>query len=475
MSTGTRSRPRTGTRWRARSPSACGCRRGPPRCWRPGRSRAPAGCASARGSRSTPRCSCSPPRCCCRCWSRARAAGRSRTNWPRGASDVRERASPAARRPRVGGGRRRRSSRCSPTPRTPPAGSILNRIADYLAGNLAGVGRALVVVFLLADRAAARPRGRGSPRRASCSRSAPSPPRVTPARPSRASRASSTTGCTSSRGAVWLGGIVLLVALWWPVVRFYARAHARWRSRGMCWRPSAASPAARSRSSSRPASSAWSPRWAELSALWDTDYGRLLTLKIIIVGAIAAASFAHALRLRPRLLAAEPASARSRSSAGTGGSGGRSRGSRRCRRRRRRASSPSRSRRASSSEAEPGARRPVCDPCPLPRPAADELAVAGQRRFQRRGRVGAAHPAGGHGARSACSTSAASPRSSPDRRPRRERRAVRHRLPALPPAARRRRRSGQRRPRRRRGSPRSGTPPEAGAARARSSLARTRR
>lgn len=39
-----------------------------------------------------------------------------------------------------------------------------------------------------------------------------------------------------------------------------------------------------------------------ISALWQTGYGRLLMVKIVLVGAIAAASALHALRLRPRLL-----------------------------------------------------------------------------------------------------------------------------------------------------------------------------
>jgi copper transport protein len=40
------------------------------------------------------------------------------------------------------------------------------------------------------------------------------------------------------------------------------------------------------------------------AALWDTAYGRVLAIKIGLVGLIALASYAHAIRLRPRLLAA---------------------------------------------------------------------------------------------------------------------------------------------------------------------------
>jgi len=41
-------------------------------------------------------------------------------------------------------------------------------------------------------------------------------------------------------------------------------------------------------------------------ALWQSAYGRVLAVKVVLVAAIAAASYAHALRLRPRLLAANP-------------------------------------------------------------------------------------------------------------------------------------------------------------------------
>lgn len=43
-----------------------------------------------------------------------------------------------------------------------------------------------------------------------------------------------------------------------------------------------------------------------LAALWETAYGRILAVKIGLVALIALASYAHALRLRPALLAANP-------------------------------------------------------------------------------------------------------------------------------------------------------------------------
>ena len=44
----------------------------------------------------------------------------------------------------------------------------------------------------------------------------------------------------------------------------------------------------------------------QLQALWQTSYGRVLAVKIALVGLIALASYAHALRLRPRILTANP-------------------------------------------------------------------------------------------------------------------------------------------------------------------------
>jgi copper transport protein len=44
----------------------------------------------------------------------------------------------------------------------------------------------------------------------------------------------------------------------------------------------------------------------EPQALWQTAYGRILAVKMALVGLIALASYGHALRLRPRMLAANP-------------------------------------------------------------------------------------------------------------------------------------------------------------------------
>jgi len=112
-----------------------------------------------------------------------------------------------------------------------------------------------------------------------------------------------------------------------------------------------------------------------VSALWETGYGQLLGVKILIVGVIAAASAVHALRLRPRML--HP----------SGASDDRERRHWRLLR-----TEPLLGLgvvavvaflvafplppRQLGEAGEARAAGPTCDPCPLPRPAADELPVA---------------------------------------------------------------------------------------------------
>lgn len=106
-------------------------------------------------------------------------------------------------------------------------------------------------------------------------------------------------------GGIWLGGIAQIAATWLP------------RLRG-------ADPSLR-----RTVMGSVLPRFGEiavpafllvvftgltsaifqlghLDALWSTAYGRVLMAKVALVGLIALASYAHAIRLRPRLLAANP-------------------------------------------------------------------------------------------------------------------------------------------------------------------------
>jgi len=248
-------------------------------------------------------------------------------------------------------------------------GVDLGRMGDYLAGNVAGLARALVVVLLvvaalLCDR---RPRAAAGAALlalgaiAASGHAGSADPRV----PSILN-----DWLHLASGAVWLGGIALLFVLWWPVVRSAERATRLAVARHVL------------APFGRVAGGAFAlvvstglvslvTQLGRIAALWETSYGRLLALKIAAVGLIAAASAVHALRLRPRLgvtddpeverrhwrlwrsepwlalavvaavagLVAFPLPPRQLVQAGR-------------------------------------AQAAVCDPCPLPRPAADELAVA---------------------------------------------------------------------------------------------------
>lgn len=112
-----------------------------------------------------------------------------------------------------------------------------------------------------------------------------------------------------------------------------------------------------------------------LSALWQTGYGQLLSVKIVIVATVAMASAVHALRLRPRLLAtADGASSierrhwrlvRSEPLLGVAIVGVVAS----------LVAFPLPPRQLGEAD-DARAAGPACDPCPLPRPAADELPVA---------------------------------------------------------------------------------------------------
>mgnify|MGYP003288045518 CR=1 FL=1 len=111
-------------------------------------------------------------------------------------------------------------------------------------------------------------------------------------------------------------------------------------------------------------------------ALWETGYGRVLLVKVALVGLIASASYGHALRLRPRLLAANPHPderlqrrhwrlLRSESLLGLGVVVAVAF----------LVAFPLPPRQLGEAD-EAVAAGPPCDPCPLPRPEANELSVA---------------------------------------------------------------------------------------------------
>jgi hypothetical protein len=115
-----------------------------------------------------------------------------------------------------------------------------------------------------------------------------------------------------------------------------------------------------------------------VQGLWETAYGRVLLVKIALVGLIAAASYVHALRLRPRLVAPNPHPderlerrhwrlLRSEPLLGLGVVAAVSF----------LVAFPLPPRQLGEAD-QAAAAGPPCDPCPLPRPAAGEIAVAEQ-------------------------------------------------------------------------------------------------
>jgi copper transport protein len=174
--------------------------------------------------------------------------------------------------------------------------------------------------------------------------------------------------------AVWIGGIAQIALAWLPVIR-RGGSTLRWEvMRAVLERfGKVALPAFLI-----VASTGLTNALIELghvSALWDSSYGRVLAVKIALVGLIAAASYLHAFRLRPRLLNMRPH---------------RSEGIER-RHWRMLAAEPVFAVAvvavAAALVAFPLPPRQLgevagsvraCDPCPLPTPRADELAVADQ-------------------------------------------------------------------------------------------------
>lgn len=177
--------------------------------------------------------------------------------------------------------------------------------------------------------------------------------------------------------AVWLGGIALIVAVWWPSLRRGEQDSRRAVARHVL--PAfgtVALPAFGIVVATGVVSAV-----IELdhpSALWQTSYGLTLAAKSMLVAAMVSVSYMHALRLRPRLLAANPHPEE------------------RLERRHWRllrsepwlgvavlvaaallASFPLPPRQLSEA-GESEAAAPFCDPCPLPAPEPDQLAVAEQ-------------------------------------------------------------------------------------------------
>lgn len=174
-------------------------------------------------------------------------------------------------------------------------------------------------------------------------------------------------------GSVWLGGMAMLVLVWGPTLRRGASATRDAVARDVV------------PGFGRVALPAFLlvvvtglvnlvVQLGHLDALWRTGYGQVLLAKMALVGLIAAFSATHALRLRPKLLgaSASPRDVRRhwallRSEPAVGvlvlavvGL---------------LVAFPLPPRQLGDAD-EAVAAQPVCDPCPLPAPAPDELAVA---------------------------------------------------------------------------------------------------
>jgi len=251
------------------------------------------------------------------------------------------------------------------------------RVADFLLANEAGVARLLVVALFLGSAWLCHRR-----------------PRMSAALAVLALGAVAASGHASSASprlpsilndwlhllgaGVWLGGIAVLVAVWTPTLRRAEQSARLEVARevlpvfGRVALPAFALVTATGLLSLL-------TQLGHLDALWQTDYGRVLAVKIGLVGVIAALSGGHALRLRPRLLVANPHPPE------------------RLERRHWRlvraepvvgvavvtavallAAFPLPPRQLGEADEAKAAAPAACDPCPLPRPAPDELAVADQ-------------------------------------------------------------------------------------------------
>jgi copper transport protein len=176
--------------------------------------------------------------------------------------------------------------------------------------------------------------------------------------------------------AVWVGGMAQVAVAWLPLARRHGWPLGRAALHGVLERfGRVALPAFFVVATSGLISAVI--QLGEPSSLWNSAYGRVLGAKVFLVALIALASYWHALRLRPRLLAANPHPER------------------RAYRRHWRllfaepvlgvgvlvaaatlVAFPLPPRQLDDTAgAKPTA---VCDPCPLPAPAAGELAVAEQ-------------------------------------------------------------------------------------------------
>ncbi|MGH2953324.1 MAG: CopD family protein [Solirubrobacterales bacterium] len=178
------------------------------------------------------------------------------------------------------------------------------QVGDYLLANTAGLARLLTVASLLAAVALARrARDAAGGAIAIALLSIAFSGHANSAEPR--ALAVSTDWIHLVAGAVWVGGIAQVAAAWVPLVRRVGASTRRGAMRAVLRRfgrvalPAFVLVAASGLTNAL-------VQLGEVPALWETAYGRVLAVKVALVGAIALASYGHAIRLRPRLIAANP-------------------------------------------------------------------------------------------------------------------------------------------------------------------------
>ena len=256
------------------------------------------------------------------------------------------------------------------------AGGALSasRLTDYLFGSLPGFARvATVPLIALAALLAARGRRLGAVPVAAALLAVAASGHASSADPRVPAVLLDWVHLLAA--AVWLGGIGLIAAVWGPALRRRERSLRLYAVRQVLPAFGRTALPAFILVASTGAVSAL-VQLGHVQALWETAYGRVLLAKIALVGLIAAASYTHALRLRPRLLAANPHP------------------DERVERRHWRllgsepllglgvitavaflVAFPLPPRQLGEADEAAAAEQP-CDPCPLPRPEVNELAVA---------------------------------------------------------------------------------------------------
>jgi copper transport protein len=185
------------------------------------------------------------------------------------------------------------------------AGSLrLDGLGDYLLGSAPGFARVAVVLLVLAAgwmaarglQAAAVPAALALGAVAASGHAASADPRLPTVM---------LDWVHLLAAAVWLGGIALVVIVWGPALRRSSRSARMLVARTVLPVFGRVAIPAFVVVASTGAVSAL-VQLGRLDALWQSAYGRVLAVKVALVGLIATASYLHALRLRPRLIAANP-------------------------------------------------------------------------------------------------------------------------------------------------------------------------